>query len=176
MNTELYNFYCHKGTDAAGRTFDDIMAFNDEQLEKVHDYIQWIFPSLTPSGSQPQSPILDEETISVFKQSYIFSKRFHDALIKIFHFWNIPVIKGESISTDDMNTEGFEWLLRGNHNQLRISRVLESTRLLGYKDVTRDLFNKLVKFVGNTQPYQHQLTAKNIAYWYQAASGVKIIP
>jgi hypothetical protein len=173
MNQKLVDFYTGNGKDEAGRTFDDIMAFNDEQLENVHDYIQWIFPTLTPSKAQPQSPILDKLTIKSLRRNGVFYARFIQAIEFIFRFWEIPI--QDDIPTDNINKEGFKWLLRDDHNQLRIARVLESTRLLGLKGVSIDLFHKLVKFCGTTQPYQHYLTARNMAYWYQAASGVKLM-
>lgn len=41
---ELINFLKGSGTDVHGRTHQDILNFSDEQLETVHNYIQWIFP------------------------------------------------------------------------------------------------------------------------------------
>ncbi len=30
--------------DIHGRTFDDVLAFSDEQIERTHNFIQWLFP------------------------------------------------------------------------------------------------------------------------------------
>ena len=45
------------------RYLSDIMAYNDEQMEKVHDYIQWVFPLDTASNSVHHAPALEEEEI-----------------------------------------------------------------------------------------------------------------
>src|SRR6266571_4801991 len=42
--------YYSGGPDAGGRMLAEILAWNDERLEAVHDFIQWVFPTRQPSG------------------------------------------------------------------------------------------------------------------------------
>ncbi|MGH9411741.1 MAG: opioid growth factor receptor-related protein, partial [Vicinamibacterales bacterium] len=38
------------GSDDEGRTLQQILAWDDDRLERAHDYIQWLFPTRQPSG------------------------------------------------------------------------------------------------------------------------------
>ena len=57
-DSPLVRFYRGDAPDARGRTLDDILAWDDEQLEAVHDYIQWLFPLDEPSRFNPDAPLL----------------------------------------------------------------------------------------------------------------------
>jgi hypothetical protein len=45
----LLRFYTG-GRDSEGRTLDEILSWDDQELEFCHDYIQWLFPNDVPSG------------------------------------------------------------------------------------------------------------------------------
>ena len=56
-HSQLVNFYLGDAPDNQGRMIDEILSWKDEQLEDVHDYIQWLFPlkersAFTPFPSQ----------------------------------------------------------------------------------------------------------------------------
>ena len=55
------------GADDDGRTFDEILGWDDARLEMVHDYIQWIFPLPERSGANPWAPVLDAATIAAIR-------------------------------------------------------------------------------------------------------------
>ena len=40
----LLRFYRLEGTDARGRSLEEIWTWEAGRLEAVHDYIQWLFP------------------------------------------------------------------------------------------------------------------------------------
>jgi len=61
LNNILINFLQGKGKDRHGRTHQDILNFSDEQLETVHNYIQWIFPIREMSENVMGSPYLDND-------------------------------------------------------------------------------------------------------------------
>jgi hypothetical protein len=42
--SKLINFYLGNECDHRGRNIIAIWQWNNEQLETVHDYIQWLFP------------------------------------------------------------------------------------------------------------------------------------
>ncbi len=57
------------GTDDQGRSFDEILGWDDARLEMVHDYIQWIFPLPERSGANPSAPVLDAGSIAAIRSS-----------------------------------------------------------------------------------------------------------
>jgi hypothetical protein len=65
--SRLTDFYRGTGTDAEGRTLAQLWAYSDEQLEDVHDFIQWLFPTPTPSRFNPHAPVLADADIAAFR-------------------------------------------------------------------------------------------------------------
>ena len=63
----LLAFYRGAGPDAAGRTIDEIWAFDHRQLEMVHDFIQWLFPLPEPSRFNPDAPLLTAADMAAFR-------------------------------------------------------------------------------------------------------------
>lgn len=63
----LLDFYRGQATDAEGRFITDIWAWKDDDLEAVHDFIQWLFPLPEPSQFNPDAPLLSEADIDTFK-------------------------------------------------------------------------------------------------------------
>lgn len=177
MNEKLYKFYAENGKDASGRKFEEISIFDWRELEHTHDYIQWIFPTVTSSNCNPKSPLLDDETINWLKSSGIFRERYRQAIKIICAFWHIGCNDNIQPLVNDIsplpNYFIHFWAKENNHNQLRISRVLESTRLLGFKQTSGSLFNALVKFLIK-YPQSHEISTQNLSYWYLAVKGLKL--
>ncbi|MFN3593440.1 MAG: opioid growth factor receptor-related protein [Thiobacillaceae bacterium] len=66
-DSPLIAFYRGSGRDAAGRSLAQILAWDDERLERVHDYIQWLFPLDAPSAFNPLAPVLSPADIAAFR-------------------------------------------------------------------------------------------------------------
>jgi hypothetical protein len=58
------------------------------------------------------------------------------------------------------------WLHAGNHNHLRLTRILTSLRLLGLDDQSRALFLCLEQIAGG---HPHAISATTLDYWRRAA-------
>ena len=67
MNKPIVDFYSGKTKDSSGRTLMEIHAWGYDELEKIHDYIQWLFPLPEPSQYNPLAPVLDAEQIAIFQ-------------------------------------------------------------------------------------------------------------
>jgi hypothetical protein len=65
--SRLLDFYRGLETDTQGRLLEDILAWPDDDLEAVHDFIQWLFPLPEPSQFNPDAPLLTEIDIAAFK-------------------------------------------------------------------------------------------------------------
>ena len=66
-NEKLIAFYSGKGTDDRGRRIDEIWRFSHEELESVHDYVQWLFPTRHESLYSPEAPVLTDVDIAAFR-------------------------------------------------------------------------------------------------------------
>ena len=74
--------------DIHGRTFDDVMAFSDEQIERTHNFIQWLFPLPEPSLSVPGSPCLSGANITALRDSSAAVANLNIAADWFLDFWS----------------------------------------------------------------------------------------
>lgn len=126
----LNEFYSGTGRDSSGRTIDDYFNFSFEQMEKIHDYIQWIFPNEEPSPVNPDAPTIDKEDLSIFTRSVV-EKSYNWFCSFIFDSRNDYIFK-EPV----------------NHNHLRCTRVLKFLVITGNKDLALSLYNELINKSG----------------------------
>lgn len=141
-------FYCHEGTDHKGRTLKQIWNFSDLELEKTHDYIQWLFPTTVQSQFNFDAPILTSESICEFLES---EEAVANLITSSFIFQRFLKLDDEVPFWVKKNGG------RDNHNCLRISRVIAS---LGALEQTNraDSFYKAVLEVymqHNPSPIYH---------------------
>jgi hypothetical protein len=149
MNQDpIIQFFRGSGTDHAGRRHADILAWPDHRLESVHDYIQWLFPLRRRSGFNPNAPVLTPETIEAFR----WDTDLRDALLAGFRrmvsFYGFDV---RGFGDGEMQLDPVQefavrsrsWLTAGNHNFLRLTRILTSLRTLGCRDEAEALFDVL---------------------------------
>ncbi len=54
----VHAFLTLRGLDGSGRSFPEVLAFDDAHLEGVHDFIQWLFPLREASRAVPGAPVL----------------------------------------------------------------------------------------------------------------------
>ena len=102
------------GADIYGRTFDDVMAFSDEQIERTHNFIQWLFPLTEPSRAVPGSPCLSDADITALRDIS-------------------AAVANLNMAADwflDFLVRNQHWIKPYDHNHLRITRVIKSLRLL----------------------------------------------
>ena len=133
-DSRLVTFY-RGGRDHCGRTLSDIHAFDVYELEFNHDYIQWLFPLPEPSGANPEAPVLSARDIAAFNDEDSLQQALLQSFRVMLAFYGLDMrLDGSSIGIErraDFDERRHQWLTRGNHNFLRISRVLRSLSLLG---------------------------------------------
>jgi len=93
LPTDLLAFY-RGGRDTEGRTLDQILAWDDVELEYVHDYIQWLFPTTRRSAFNPVAPVLTDEVISFFRRDGALRDRLLAAFDRMLRFYGFVRVKG----------------------------------------------------------------------------------
>lgn len=137
--------------DSQGRLHADILNFSDEELEEVHDYIQWLFPLREKSMAVPGSPVVEsEEMVERLRNDTEVRANMLHALARMKRFY----------------TDNDHWLAQGDHNHLRITRILKSLCLLGLRDEAIKFHNFILQRVESAQP----VTQESLAYWEQSVS------
>src|SRR5271170_7374387 len=141
---DIVRFYSGTGTDDRGRSLAMIQGWSDTLLESVHDFIQWMFPLRERSGANPYAPVLDDGTISEFRSSCVLQANLRLSFARMLKFYGFEVGYTQGIRV--MRAPFFlerakEWMSPGNHNYLRLTRILKSLFLLGLEEEARAFFD-----------------------------------
>jgi hypothetical protein len=97
-----------KGFDHKGRMISQVRSFPDWQLERDHDFIQWLFPSDIHSRFFDKAPILTDADIEEMKESVAIQNNLKWSLDRMISFYE----------------KNDYWITQKNHNFLRINRIL----------------------------------------------------
>jgi hypothetical protein len=142
------NFLLGKEPDFKGRMIDEIWDFTDIQIEGNHDFIQLIFPLNKKSQSSFHGYYLDSENlVNELKES----TEIKENILKSSQ-WFLSFLKRNS-----------HWKSRYDHNQLRITRVIESLRLLVGNDEADNFYKSVLELCSDVK-----LSKTTLDYWSKA--------
>jgi hypothetical protein len=138
--SRLVRFYRVESGNSEGRTLEDIWSWDDDSLEEVHDFIQWLFPLPEASAFNPDAPLLTTDDIAAFRGDPLLRQRLRRSLDRFLTFLGLAwdgkrVIDGPNLPAREPDCWSYP-----NHNWLRISRVLRSLSLLGLGDEARAFY------------------------------------
>lgn len=176
--SKVTNFYSGEGVDAAGRRIDEIWNWDDEQLEDVHDYIQWLFPTPTQSAFNSNAPVLTEADIETFRGSQPLKDRLRKSFLRFLRFLGLTLTEdahvAEASNFEERRLDVWEF---ENHNWLRITRVLMSLRMLGLENEARTFFAWLESAyrngtVGSGDTESRTQAAISFRHWSEQASAI----
>jgi len=123
------NFLLGIEPDFKGRTIQEIWDYSDIQIEGNHDFIQLIFPLNKKSKNVFHGYYLDnEDLINELKDSH----QVRENIIKS-SSWFLSFLKRND-----------HWKSKYDHNQLRITRVIECLRLLVGHDEADNFYQSVV--------------------------------
>ena len=152
MAVEVVQFLNGTGIDHRGRSLDEILAWPDDQLEINHDYIQWLFPLSQPSTAVLGSPVLSAADIEAIRRDPAAQQNLLRALDRMRLFYSGTT----------------HWLTPGNHNHLRITRIISSLHKLAQPAAARD-FYEFVKASIDAEP--GSATPLTLSFWEKAVQG-----
>ena len=168
-DTPLVAFYRGEGRDHRGRLLSHIHQYSFDSLERHHDYIQWLFPLPEPSGANPSAPLLTAEDIAAFAQEEPLRNALLQSFRLMLQFYGLELVEDRDSITiargEFFNEYSPLWLTRGNHNFLRITRILRSLSLLGLRryaaaflECLEGIYEEVSSTIGDT----------TMGYWRQA--------
>ena len=166
----LLGFYSGQLGDDRGRLLWDILAWSDEKLEAVHDYVQWLFPLTEPSAFNPRAPLVGPAAIREFRRSAELRRNLLAAFERMLRFYGFEIMAGQEREirrAADFAERARVWLTPMNHNHLRITRILKCLRLLGLEAQAQEFFAAL-STVCEMEP-RPPVTAETFRYWREAA-------
>lgn len=143
----IVDFYRGRRPDSEGRFLEELWAWDDDALEAVHDYIQWLFPLPQRSGVNPRAPLVTPRTEADFAADPELRLRLRRSLERMLLFYGLErVAEGAGIRVRPAPSFAARrriWLRPSNHNFLRLTRILASVRILGLPDDATALFRCL---------------------------------
>jgi hypothetical protein len=167
----LIGFYRDGTRDDAGRTHAEIIAWDDERLAGVHDFIQWLFPLPERSSANPTAPVLDLATVTAFRESAEMRDRLRASFDRMLKFYGMKRDASGSapriLRAKNFAESVDKWLWPSNHNHLRLTRILRSVRLLGLVSESPALLRALEKV---NREFPGRITEETLEFWREAAS------
>lgn len=156
---KAFEFLAGIGTDHCGRTVDDYLKFSDGELEELHDYIQWAFPTKTVSQFNPQAPILTDQEIDKIRTHWCSRTGTLKATVNYIEL--LERIKQFYRNTHLWRKQSFD------HNHLRITRIIESTQLVLGVEISNIFFRMIMDLNNETGGL---ISGDSIKYWQMALS------
>ncbi len=147
MNFE--EFLTHRGTDFRDRTLQDIWSYSDTEIERRHDFIQVIFPLNKPSQAVSHGYYLDtQDLVNQIKTN-------KEAVTNISRSsqWFFSFLE-----------RNMYWNTRHDHNQLRITRVIECLRLLVSDEEADNFYNNVLELIEDN----NQVNTRTLNFWSNA--------
>ena len=169
-------FYNGTGTDHQGRTLSQIVQKSDRWLEETHDYIQWLFPLYVRSQFNPDTPLLTDEVRAAFTDpenpnQAVIQQNFGSAIYRMLVFYGYSFSPGSTdvSPTGEWRDKADNWLTEGNHNFMRMSRMLRSMMLLGWQQLARSFYECLL---AAARANSTAISKRTLAFWEEAVSTV----
>jgi Opioid growth factor receptor (OGFr) conserved region len=143
----IVDFYRGRRPDSEGRFVEDLQAWDDEALEAVHDYIQWLFPLGQPSGVNPRAPLVTAATEAAFAADPALREALARSFDRMLLFYGLERADGPAGALvrpgPTFPIRSAVWLRPFNHNFLRLTRILACLCMLGLPDDATALFRCL---------------------------------
>lgn len=158
----IIDFYTGKQMANTGETIDEILKFNDFDLESEHQYIQWLFPLREPSPVNPHAPLFDgpaDYHLSKEPDGKLAEENFLKALSMMNKFYNF-----------DSPTKQ-QWVSIANHNYLRLTRIIKSAILMGYPEYAEHF---ALKAMATYSKYPADVGLRSLGFWVEAVALHKI--
>lgn len=164
--TVFTRFYSGRGFDANGRTLSEILSWNDNRLETVHDYIQWPEPSRFNSDA----PVLTAEDIQAFLSVAKLRSNLLRSFARMLKFYGFTMgsVQGKVVIGNTrvvFRRQAEHWLTPQNHNLLRITRILKCLTMLGLREESRAFLAALQEV---EEQYPGSIEKSTFRYWKDA--------
>lgn len=168
----ILSFYLGSGPDHCGRTLSQIVQKSDRWLEETHDYIQWLFPLDVRSQFNPNAPLLTNEIRTAFTDPSNpdrpkLQQNFCSAIYRMMVFYGYSFSPGSNdvSPTGEWRDKADNWLSDGNHNFMRMTRMLRSMILLGREELARSFHECLLAAARVHPPI---ISERTVEFWNEA--------
>ena len=162
---DMVAFYRGEAPDYKGRTLEALWGWDDGRLEDVHDYIQVLFPLKEPSLFNSRAPLLDDASVAAFRADERVRANLLRSFERMLRFYGFrrDAATGEVVEAENFADRAREWLTPGDHNHLRITRILKCLSACGLGAEAAAFQKRLLAVAG-----PGRVSAESVYYWRNA--------
>jgi len=128
----LIPFYRGEKPNVHGYTLEQILAFDDTEMERHHNFIQWLFPTKR-LGADPQAALLDPPMIQAIKTDSRVQANLLRSFDKMLGYYGLERKASAVVKASNFAARKKYWTINGAHNLLRMTRMITSMGMLGCK-------------------------------------------
>lgn len=162
----LVPFYLGEQQDIRKRTIEEIWTWDFEELETVHDYIQWLFPLTERSAFNSDAPIVTAEIINAFRSDPRLRQSLMRSLEVMLRFYGLQIQENGAIARSEIYPiRKTEWIERFNHNYLRITRILKCLMNFGFEQYAQAFYDCLAQIY---REESDRIGSETFKYWTNA--------
>ncbi|WP_299181971.1 opioid growth factor receptor-related protein [uncultured Neptuniibacter sp.] len=162
--SRIVEFMLEEAPDHKDRYISDLWQLDHFWLEHTHDYIQWLFPTVTSHKRNSFAPCLSRDDKETFASNPQLRQQQLQSYRVMLDFFGLEEHEGQVIAQSNLNMRQHIWLKRGGHNHLRISRIIQSLALCSNRDQATAL-QKAVIGIGQAVG---QVSEESLHYWSTA--------
>lgn len=165
----LVAFYRGTEPNIDNVTLNQILSWDDGNLELVHTYIQWLFPLTESSSYNPTAPVFDQATIQTFRNDAQLKGQVLRSFRRMLTFYGLQMNDATRIITraPNFNARAAVWMTQYNHNFLRITRIIRSLCLLGLREYAGSFLAIMTDIASNEG--SRTVSRPTLQRWNQAA-------
>ena len=170
-NKLLLRFFRNENAPDIPYRHEEVVCFSNNDLEWHHNFIQWIYPTLQPSGACQNAPTIDEHFAEQLCADKCALKNFCKSCQRYLNYMNFDC-DGNSHIIDSTRNELFYEL--PYHNYLRFTRMLDSLNQTGHELCSKAVYEKMFEVMNrNRNAWQLYQRPDSIEYWRRTQVGRK---
>ena len=139
-------FYRNGERGKNGFLIDDILKFKESEVEKHHNFIQFLFPTYQSSKYCSYAPLLNPKIVQTFlTDSSLRAKQKAALALMVNHYGlELDLHTGKiAINPSTFAAKKDNFFINGSHNLLRITRIFSSLTSLGQPELAVEFYNCL---------------------------------
>jgi hypothetical protein len=156
----ILGFMRNESPDYKGRKYLDMINWTDQQLESCHDQIQHMFPLHEESRMAVRYPIITKEIAEIAENDSVIQNNMMSALWRMRRVFGIGEYNDKNIQ--------YTWCQKGNHNLLRITRIIRSLRIFGLDNLAENFYGCVIDAMFPTGKIDLDWAKTTIKYWNKA--------
>ena len=165
-NQLLLRFFQNEEDACIPHRHEDIVNFTDNDMERYHDFIQWIFPTSQPSRFNFKVSTIDEHFVAMLHGNQCALQNYCKSCRCYLHYMDFDCSGDGNIHTYRGDRPFFRLPY---HNFLRMTRMLQSLHETGHPQCSANLFAQMMDMLHTTP--DNPISDTTIAYWQGTQKG-----